>query len=164
MLETRKVSVNSPQSVVQAFLLATRHGRLALRRDDLGVISVGAKADIVVWDGNNSPALLGWNDPVAAVLLHASVGDIEHVIVDGKWKKKDFRLVVDDYPRIVKRFRASAARIQAALIADTASKALPAPGTPSFQGGLPYGVANTSDTLRGPGNGYGELFLEVPRA
>ena len=98
MLETRKVPVNSPQSVVQAFLLATRHGGFALRRDDLGVISVGAKADIVVWNGNNSPALLGWNDPVAAVLLHASVGDIEHVIVDGKWKKKDFRLVVDDYP------------------------------------------------------------------
>jgi len=57
------------------------------------------------------------------------------VIVDGKWKKRDFKLVVNKYPDIVKRFLRSAARIQAALIKDTASKALPAPGTPSFQGG-----------------------------
>ena len=96
--------------------------------------------------------------------MHASVGDIEHVIVDGKWKKKDFKLTAEDYPQIVERFLASAARIQAALIADTASKVLPAPGTISFQGGLPYDLANTSDTLRGPGKGYGELFLESPRS
>jgi cytosine/adenosine deaminase-related metal-dependent hydrolase len=31
-----------------AFLLATRHGGLALRRDDLSVISEGAKADLVI--------------------------------------------------------------------------------------------------------------------
>ena len=109
MLETRRVAVNSPQSVAQAFLLATRHRGLALRRDDLGVISVGAKADIVVWNGN-SPALLGWNDLVAAVLLHAIVGDIEYVIVNGKWKK-DFKLAVEDYPDIVERFLASVKRI-----------------------------------------------------
>lgn len=83
--------------------------------------------------------------------------------MDGKWKKRDFKLVVNKYPNIVKRFLYSAARIQAALIRDRASKALPAPGTPSFQGGLPYGVAETSDTLRGSGDGYGELFLEAPR-
>jgi len=110
VLETRRVAVNSPQSVAQAFLLATRHRGLALRRDDLGVISVGAKADIVVWNGN-SPALLGWNDLVAAVLLHAIVGDIEYVIVNGKWKKKDFKLAVEDYPEIVERFLASVKRI-----------------------------------------------------
>ncbi len=38
-------------SVDQAFLLATRHGGLALRRDDLGVITPGAKADLTIWDG-----------------------------------------------------------------------------------------------------------------
>src|SRR3569833_3342079 len=49
----------SPMSVDQAFLLATRKGGLALRRNDIGVIAEGAKADLVVWDGD-SPALLGW--------------------------------------------------------------------------------------------------------
>ncbi|KAL4974681.1 hypothetical protein BDW66DRAFT_152717 [Aspergillus desertorum] len=36
---------------------------------------------------------LGWSDPIAAVVLHANSGDMEHVLVDGEWKKKDFRLV-----------------------------------------------------------------------
>lgn len=58
VLKTRHVPANSPQSAAQAFLLATRHRGLALRRQDLGIISVGAKADVVVWNGH-SPALLG---------------------------------------------------------------------------------------------------------
>ena len=81
--------------------------------------------------------------------------------MDGKWKKKDFQLTAEDYPQIVERFLASAARIQAALIADTASKVLPAPGTISFQGGLPYDLANTSDTLRGPGKGLWRVVFGV---
>ena len=50
-------------------------------RNDLSVISIGAKADIVVWN-ESLPALLGWNDPVAVVILHVSVGDVKHVIVE----------------------------------------------------------------------------------
>lgn len=61
----------NPFSVNQAFLLATRNGGLALHREDIGVLAVGAKADLIVWDGT-SPSLLGWNDPVAAVILHAT--------------------------------------------------------------------------------------------
>lgn len=55
--------------------------------------------------------MLGWNDSIATVLLHTSVGDIKHVLVEGKWKKRDFKLTVEDYPEIVERFLASAARI-----------------------------------------------------
>jgi len=44
-------------SVEQAFLLATRHSGLSLRRDDLSVVAEGAKADLVFWDGT-SPAML----------------------------------------------------------------------------------------------------------
>ena len=83
---------NTPLTVEQGFLLATRQGGRALWRDDIGVIKVGAKADIVVFNGD-SPNMLGWTDPIAAVMLHANVGDIEHVLVDGKFRKKDFRLV-----------------------------------------------------------------------
>ncbi|SPO06591.1 uncharacterized protein DNG_09281 [Cephalotrichum gorgonifer] len=52
-------------SVNQAFLLATRSGAQALRRPDLGVLKVGATADIVVFDGT-ATNLIGWRDPVAA--------------------------------------------------------------------------------------------------
>jgi hypothetical protein len=102
---------SNPMSVVQAFLLATRNGGLALRRPDLGVLSVGAKADVVVWDGT-SPSMLGWLDPVAAIILHSNVGDVEHVLVDGKFVKRDHKLVVGDYGSVKSRFLEAVRRIQ----------------------------------------------------
>ncbi|KAK3319642.1 amidohydrolase [Cercophora scortea] len=153
-----QVPSNNPMSVDQAFLLATRHGGLALRRNDIGVLAVGAKADLVVWDGT-SPALLGWNDPVAAIILHASVGDIEHVLVDGKFKKRDFKIVERSYPDVRKRFLKSAKRIQGVLV--NTITPLPKAGDPWPYNELEIGETNTVDTLRGKGKGYGELFLDA---
>lgn len=82
----------NPMAVEDAFLLATRQGGRALRRDDIGVITVGAQADLIVFDGN-SPNMLGWSDPVAAVILHANASDIQHVLVRGEFRKRDFQLV-----------------------------------------------------------------------
>jgi cytosine/adenosine deaminase-related metal-dependent hydrolase len=82
------VPINNPISINQAFSLATRHGGLALRRDDLRIIAVGAKADVLVFNGD-SPSMLGWLDPVEAAMMHSNVGDVECVLVDGKFVKKD---------------------------------------------------------------------------
>lgn len=103
----------NPMAVEQAFLLATRQGGRALRRDDIGSIKVGAKADLVVFNGDG-PNMLGWSDPIAAVVLHANVGDIEHVVVDGEWRKRDFQLVNMKVPwtEVRARFLAAAKRIQ----------------------------------------------------
>lgn len=87
-LATNAIGSPNPFDVEQAFYLATVAGGLALRRSDLGVIKVGAKADLVVFDGD-SPNMLGFVDPVAAILLHSNVGDVRHVLVDGQWRKKD---------------------------------------------------------------------------
>jgi len=153
VLDRWELPANNPESVAQAFLLATRHGGLALRREDLGVLEVGARADLVVWDGT-SPALLGFRDPVAAVILHASVGDIESVMVDGKFVKRGGKLVVPGYSDVKTRFLKTVDRIQGIWEA----MPLPNPGT-EFRG-APIGRAYQVDTLRGPGDGYGsELFL-----
>ena len=64
-----------------------------MRRDDVGVLKVGAKADVVVWNGS-SPNMLGWSNAIAAIILHANVGDVEHVLIDGEWRKRDFKLVM----------------------------------------------------------------------
>jgi cytosine/adenosine deaminase-related metal-dependent hydrolase len=156
VLELWDIPPNNPMSVDQAFLLATRHGGLALKRDDLGVLAVGAKADLVIWNGN-SPSLLGWDDPVAAVILHANVGDILHVLVDGKFVKKDGKIVEPNYPAIQQRFLKSAKRIQQ-VWRDT-----PLPVLEGKFFGNPNGPdlvrAATADTLRGDGNGYGETFV-----
>ncbi|KAH8594974.1 hypothetical protein B0O99DRAFT_513198 [Bisporella sp. PMI_857] len=148
-----QIPARSPFSVNQAFLLATRNGGLALGRKDLGVIAAGAKADIVVWNGR-SPAMLGWADPIAAVILHASVGDIEHVLVDGEFKKRNGKLVIDGYAEVQDRFLTSAERIQSVL------KSTPLPSQEGrFLTGAPYGYVQQLDVQRGDGTGYGPSFV-----
>ncbi|KAL4793893.1 hypothetical protein BDV19DRAFT_205881 [Aspergillus venezuelensis] len=112
-LDTGRLPNASPMAVEQAFLLATRQGGRALRRNDIGVIKVGAKADLAVFSGD-SPNMLGWSDPVAAVVLHANAGEIEHVMVDGEWRKRDFRLVNLPTPwdEVRSRFLEASERIQ----------------------------------------------------
>lgn len=143
---------SNPMSVEQAFLLATRHGALALRRDDLGAIVVGAKADLLVWDGT-SPSLLGLVDPVAAVILHASVGDIEAVLVDGKWAKRGGKLVAPGYAEARARFLRTARRLQAIW------RDLPLPAPPAEFNGRAVVDPERVDVLRGPGNGYGNVYI-----
>ncbi|KAK0639563.1 amidohydrolase-like protein [Cercophora newfieldiana] len=48
VLDRWQIHMHSPMSVNQAFLMSTRHGGLALRRNDLGIIAPGAKADLAV--------------------------------------------------------------------------------------------------------------------
>ncbi|CAG8979736.1 hypothetical protein HYALB_00011463 [Hymenoscyphus albidus] len=152
-LDRWEVPGKGPFSVNQAFLLATRNGGLALGRRDLGVISENAKADRVVWDGR-SPALLGWSDPVAAVILHASVGDIVHVLVNGEYRKRDGSLAIEGYAGIQDRFLESAGRIQAAL------KAIPRPPQDGdLLPGRHYGYVPQLDVQQGGGTGYGPSFV-----
>ncbi|KAG0071911.1 hypothetical protein BGZ89_008981 [Linnemannia elongata] len=102
---------NTVMTVNQAFLLGTRNGGLALRRPDIGVIKKGAKADVVVFNTDNT-ATSAFEDPVAAVVLHSHVGNIEHVILDGKWVKRDFKLVGLDWKSTKETFSKSARKIQ----------------------------------------------------
>ena len=146
-----EIAPNNPMSVNQAFLLATRAGGLALRRPDIGVLVEGAKADIVVFDGT-SPNMLGWADPVAAVMLHSNVGNIEHVLVDGQFRKRDFSLVVPgNYSQTAKDFMASARRIQS-IWEQTPLPVLQ--GAWPYQPGVNYTDAITVNVLDGSSNGY----------
>jgi len=142
---------NNPMSANQAFLLSTRAGAQALRRPDLGVLVEGATADIVVFDGD-TPNLLGWSDPVAAVVLHSNVGDVRHVIVDGEFRKKDGKLVPlkgGDLKDFQAKFLESTKRIQD-IWAKTPLPVYPA----EFSPGIFYGQAVTVDAQSGPGTGY----------
>ena len=112
-LNTGKIPRQNPMTVEDAVLLATRQGGRAVRRDDLGVLKVGAQADIVCFDGD-SPNMLGWTDPIAAVILHANVGDIKHVMVGGEFRKRDGKLILKkgDWADISANFVEAARRIQ----------------------------------------------------
>lgn len=149
-LEKWEVPTNSPMSVEQAFYLITRAGALSLRRPDLGTIQVGSKADIVVYS-TDSPNMLGWSDPVAAIILHADVGDIEDVIVNGAYVKRAGKLQYSNYASLRSRLTASAKRIQK-VWAETEWPALE--GSLQNGEGAPYGPTEIIDTLRGNGTGY----------
>ena len=148
VLNQWEVPVNNPMSVQQAFLLITRNGGLALQRPDLGVIQQGAQADIVVWR-TDSPSMLGWRDPIAAIMLHSNVGDIEDVLIGGDFVKRSGRLVYADYEGIRSRFLASAKKIQG--IWENSS-------WPTIEGdneiGAMYSSTRQVDVLRGNGTGY----------
>ena len=145
-----RIPRNSPMSAEQAFLLVTRAGGLSVRRPDVGVLVEGAKADIVVFDGD-APNMLGWSDPVAAVVLHSNVGDIRHVIVNGEFRKRDGKLALPDgsWEDVRQKFLASAKRLQEIYIST------PHPVQEGdFAPGIPFADADTVDALRGPGTGY----------
>lgn len=97
-------------SVNRAFHLATRDGVQALCRTDLGVIQVGAKADIVVFDGTFTN-MVGWRDPIAAIILHSHVSNVVHVMVGGNLVKRDGRLVAENLVNVTASFARSASRI-----------------------------------------------------
>jgi cytosine/adenosine deaminase-related metal-dependent hydrolase len=142
LLGAGKLPRQNPMDVEQAFLLVTRQGGRAVRRADIGVLQVGAKADIVVVNGD-SPNMLGWNDPVAAVMLHANASDIEHVLVDGQFRKRDFKLVNTRlaWAELRSRFLEAAGRIQPQI-------ATPTPAPDKLWGQGEMGDVEIATTIR----------------
>ncbi len=67
----------------QALALGTRGGAEALKKDNIGVIREGARADLAIVDFMR-PHLQPHNDAVANLVYSAGAGDVETVIVDGK--------------------------------------------------------------------------------
>jgi len=143
-----EMPANSPMSVNQAFILATFNGARAFHREDLGIIAPGAKADLVVYNGD-SPNMIGWKDPVAAVILHSNVGDVEHVLVDGTFVKRDGRLVGSEIQDINRRFLASARKIQS-IYEEMPQTIVEGEYLP----GVPYKPLDIVNVVRGNTTGY----------
>lgn len=78
----------------EAFNLGTVCGARAVgMAGSVGRLRVGFKADVVVFDGlSPGMAVAAQEDPVAAVVLHSSVRDVEMVLVDGVVRKEGGRL------------------------------------------------------------------------
>ena len=134
-------------TVNQAFYLATRAGGLALRRPDLGIIAEGAKADLVLYD-TSKPDLLGWRDPVAAVMLHSNPADISDVMVGGKFIKRNFSLTISGWDRLSNDFKRSAAAFTEAY------NSFDFEPTPQWFALAVYEDAMKVDVVRGNATGY----------
>ena len=89
-----KVPAKINKTVQEAYALGTIQGARAIGMEDqIGSLAVGKLADIVVFDAL-SPALIcgGQYDPVTAIVMHSTPGDIVMTIVDGIVRKRNGRL------------------------------------------------------------------------
>ena len=83
-----------------AFNLGTILGARAIGLgDDIGSLTVGKKADIVIFHGQ-TPTMTPASDvdPIAAIILHSSVRDVQTVVVDGVIRKKNGSLCKFNVP------------------------------------------------------------------
>lgn len=87
--------------VEDVFNLGTILGAKAIGLDkDIGSLQKGKKADIVIFEGT-SPNMVAVSerDPVAAIVLHSSVRDVNTVIVDGIVRKQNGQLLEVSIPQ-----------------------------------------------------------------
>lgn len=94
-------------TAAEVFNLGTVCGARAVgMAKSIGRLAVGFKADIVVFDGlSPGMAAAAQDDPVAAVVLHSSIRDVESVIIDGVLRKEGGKLcdvVVESAPEGLK--------------------------------------------------------------
>ena len=90
-------------SVQDAFRLGTIQGARAIHMEDkVGSIEKGKLADLVIFNGRSpGMACAAEQDPVAAIVLHSSIRDVDTVIVDGQIRKRHGNLVpVDINPQL----------------------------------------------------------------
>jgi 5-methylthioadenosine/S-adenosylhomocysteine deaminase len=97
--------------VRDALRWATVNGAHTLGMEDrIGTLTPGKQADIVVIGGrrlNVSPM----TDPVGCLVSQATAANVEHVLVAGRFVKRDGRLQRADLPRAIELACVSADRI-----------------------------------------------------
>jgi hypothetical protein len=95
LLDVGKFPANLKGTTEQVFNLGTIQGARAVHMEDqTGSLAEGKLADIVIFDAS-SPGMIcaAEQDPVAAVVRHSSIRDIETVIIDGVVRKEAGRLL-----------------------------------------------------------------------
>ncbi len=86
----------------EALEWVTIEGAKMLKMDDrIGSLTPGKQADVVVIDAQ---ALNMWpvHDPVTSVVLQTSLANVEHVLIGGEFRKRDYKLL---YPKLAERKR-----------------------------------------------------------
>ncbi|KAL6246344.1 hypothetical protein RBB50_006580 [Rhinocladiella similis] len=93
-LAAGKVPAKIYKTVQDAYALGTIQGARAVGfEDQIGSLAVGKLADIIVFDALSPSMVCGAQyDPVTAIVMHSTPGDIVMTIVDGVVRKRDGKL------------------------------------------------------------------------
>jgi cytosine/adenosine deaminase-related metal-dependent hydrolase len=84
-----------PLTAGDVLAMATAEGARACGLDDrVGTLEPGKQADVVLLR-TDLPNLAPVSDPVAAVVLAAGTGNVDAVLVAGRWVKRDGRMLAD---------------------------------------------------------------------
>jgi len=94
--------------------VTTEGARMIGQQHRLGSLSAGKQADLVVIDAR-AIGMRPVHDPVATVVLQATPGDVEAVMIAGRWVKRDHRLVYPGVQARLNELAASGERILARL-------------------------------------------------
>lgn len=101
-------------TAADVFNAATINGAKALGRDDLGKIEVGAKADLLIWDGDTifmSPL----RDPIKNIVYSAQAEDLNTTIIDGEIRMKDREVLGVDTRKLALDLQAAGERMWPAM-------------------------------------------------
>ena len=95
LLENGKYPTKLKGTAEQVFNMGTIQGARAVHmQDQTGSLAEGKMADIVIFDASSPGMVCATDqDPVAAVVRHSSIRDIDTVIVNGVVRKVDGQLL-----------------------------------------------------------------------
>jgi cytosine/adenosine deaminase-related metal-dependent hydrolase len=97
-------------TAADVFIAATLGGAKALGRDDLGRIAPGAKADLLVWEGE-SLFMTPLRDPIMNIVYSAQAEDLDIAIIDGEIRMRDRRVLGVDVAALTRDLQAAGERM-----------------------------------------------------
>jgi cytosine/adenosine deaminase-related metal-dependent hydrolase len=101
-------------SASDAFNAATLGGARALGRDDLGRITPGVKADVVIWD-TETLSMAPVRDPVKNLVYNAQADDVDTVIIDGRVVMRNRQIPGLESRQLARNLQAAGERMWAAM-------------------------------------------------
>lgn len=94
----------------QVFDSATLNAARALRRDDLGRIAAGAKADLLFWR-TDSMCMTPLRDPIRNLVYYAQADDLQEVLINGSWVMREGQLTNADPASSIARVARAGRRV-----------------------------------------------------
>ncbi|SFJ51973.1 amidohydrolase family protein [Bradyrhizobium sp. Gha] len=74
--------------------VTTSGARMLGRESEIGSLTPGKRADLVIINADEVN-LFPVHDPVASVVMQTSLANIESVMIEGRWRKRDGKLLAD---------------------------------------------------------------------